>query len=142
MGTKSREVIWGGQIMGAEIHARHAREAAQKAAREADRADAHAWSLRMEGYGGPEQPSPTIGQCLNRAASAPARGGPSGGSALQRRFQLPKRRVARSADRVERVGRRGAHSDCIPLLATVHMIKLIETREITPYKWVHPGEDR
>jgi hypothetical protein len=26
MGTKSREVIWGGPIMGAEIHARHARE--------------------------------------------------------------------------------------------------------------------
>jgi hypothetical protein len=23
------------------------------------------WSLRMEGYGGPAQPSPTIGQCLN-----------------------------------------------------------------------------
>jgi len=23
MGTKSREVIWGGQIMGAKIHARH-----------------------------------------------------------------------------------------------------------------------
>jgi hypothetical protein len=65
MGTKSREVIWGGQIMGAEIHARHAREEARRAAREADRAEAHAWSLRMEGYGGPAQPSPTIGQCLN-----------------------------------------------------------------------------
>jgi hypothetical protein len=35
MSTKSREVIWGGQIMGAEIHARHAREEARKAAREA-----------------------------------------------------------------------------------------------------------
>jgi hypothetical protein len=23
------------------------------------------WSLRMEGYGGPAQPSPTIAQCLN-----------------------------------------------------------------------------
>jgi hypothetical protein len=32
MGTKSREVIWGGQIMGAEIHARHAREEAWEAA--------------------------------------------------------------------------------------------------------------
>jgi len=41
MGTKSREVIWGGQIMGAKIHARHAREEAQKAAREADRAEAY-----------------------------------------------------------------------------------------------------
>jgi hypothetical protein len=24
----------------------------------------------------------------------------------------------------------------------VHMIKLTETREITPYLWVHPDEDR
>jgi hypothetical protein len=24
----------------------------------------------------------------------------------------------------------------------VHMIKLTEKREITPYKWVHPDEDR
>jgi len=24
----------------------------------------------------------------------------------------------------------------------VHMIKLTEQREITPYKWVHPDEDR
>ena len=51
--TKSREVIWGGQIMGAEIRARQAREEAQKAAGEADRAEAEAWSIRMEGYGGP-----------------------------------------------------------------------------------------
>jgi len=58
MSTKSREVIWGGQIMGADIRARQAREDAQKAARKADR-------LRMEGYGAPAQPSPTIAQCLN-----------------------------------------------------------------------------
>jgi hypothetical protein len=36
---------------------------AAEAAREADRADA-AWSLQMEAYGGPAQPSPTIGQCF------------------------------------------------------------------------------
>jgi len=42
MSTKSREVIWGGTIMGAEITARHAREEVQKAAREADRAEAYA----------------------------------------------------------------------------------------------------
>ncbi len=64
MGTKSREVIWGGRIMGAEVNAKHARAEAQKAAREADRAEAYAWSVRMEGYGGPAQPSPTIDQCL------------------------------------------------------------------------------
>jgi hypothetical protein len=51
--------------MDAKIRARGAREAAQKAAREADHAEAYAWSVQMEGYGGPAQPSPTIGQCLN-----------------------------------------------------------------------------
>jgi len=65
MSTKNREVIWGGRIMRARIRAPGARKAAQKANREADRADAEAWSVRMEGYVGPAQPSPTIGQCLN-----------------------------------------------------------------------------
>ncbi len=65
MSTKSRQVIWGGQIMGAKIRARGARERAKQAIREADRAEAEAWSIRMEGYGGPAQPPPTIAQCLN-----------------------------------------------------------------------------
>jgi hypothetical protein len=54
--------------MGAKMRAQGAREAAQKAIRDADRAEAEAWSLRMEGYGGPAQPSPTIRQCLNWGA--------------------------------------------------------------------------
>jgi hypothetical protein len=65
MSSKSREVIWGGAIMGPKMLAKTAREDAQRAARAADRAEAHAWSVRMEGYGGPAQPSPTIGQCIN-----------------------------------------------------------------------------
>ena len=65
MSTKSREVIYGGRIIGAKIRAEDARQAAQKASREADRAEAEAWSIQMEGYCGPAQPSPTIGQCLN-----------------------------------------------------------------------------
>ena len=36
---------------------------APRGAREADRAEAHAWSIRMEGYGGSAQPSPTIRLC-------------------------------------------------------------------------------
>jgi hypothetical protein len=40
--------------MGAEIRAQSARKAAQEAARATDRA-AEAWSLRMEGHGGPAQ---------------------------------------------------------------------------------------
>jgi hypothetical protein len=65
MSTKSRKVIFGSRIRGAKIHAEGARERAKKAIREADRAEAEAWSIRMEGYGGSAQPSPTIGQCLN-----------------------------------------------------------------------------
>jgi hypothetical protein len=47
------------------MNAERARKRAREAAREADRAEAHALSLRMEGFGGPAQPSPSIGQCLN-----------------------------------------------------------------------------
>src|SRR3977135_4357417 len=64
MSTKSRQTIYGSRIMGAKIRAEGARESAKKAIREADRAEAEAWSIRMEGYGGPAQPSPTIGQSL------------------------------------------------------------------------------
>jgi hypothetical protein len=65
MGSKSREVIYGGRIIGAKLRAEGAREAAQKAVREADRAAAELWSIQMEAYGGPAQPSPTIAQCLD-----------------------------------------------------------------------------
>ncbi len=40
MSTKSRQTIYGGSIIGAKIRAEAAREAAQKAIREADRAEA------------------------------------------------------------------------------------------------------
>src|ERR1035437_6279948 len=65
MASKSREVLYGGQVRAAKMNAERARKLAIEAAREADRAEAHAWSLRMEGFGGPAQPSPTIAQCLN-----------------------------------------------------------------------------
>jgi hypothetical protein len=141
MNTKSREVIWGGQIMGAEIRAKNARQQARKAAKEADRAEAHAWSLRMEGYGGPAQPSPTIGQCLN------------GGlgwlevecNRCKARASLPLDAIRRPRDtplwKLEaslkcRSCRKGRNAP------PVHMIKLTETREVTRYRWVHPDEER
>ena len=95
MSTKSREVIWGGRIMGADIRARSAREAAQRAAQEADRAEAEAWSIRMEGYGGPAQPSPTIGQCLN------------GGLGW---LEVECNRCTRAAEQIAREKRHGANS--------------------------------
>ena len=51
--TKFREVIWGGRTSAAKISAEQARKRPLAATREADRAEAHAWSLRMEGFGGP-----------------------------------------------------------------------------------------
>ena len=141
MSTKSREVIWSGQIMGAEIHARHARAEAKKAAQEADRAEARAWSLRMEGYGGPAQPAPTIAQCLNGGlgwlevecvscrsrATLPL-------SAIRRPRDTPLWKLEASLKC--RSCRKGRYAP------GVHMIKLTERQEITPYKWVHPTEER
>jgi hypothetical protein len=141
MSTKKREVIWGGQIMGADIRARNAREAARKAIRDADRAEAHAWSVRMEGYGGPAQPSPTLGQCI------------SGGLGwlevecvrCKTRVSLPLDAIRRPRDtpiwKLEaslkcRSCRKGRHTP------PVRMIKLTEKQEITAYRWVHPDEER
>jgi hypothetical protein len=51
MSTKSREVIWGSQIRGAKMTAEHARLRATEAVREADRAEAYAWSVRARAPG-------------------------------------------------------------------------------------------
>jgi hypothetical protein len=141
MGTKLREVIWGSQIRGAKMSAESARQRAIEAIHEADRAEAYAWSVRMEGYGGPAQPSPTIGQCLN------------GGlgwlevecNRCNTRASLPLSAIRRPRDtpiwKLEaalkcRSCRKGRYAP------PVHMIKLTATQEITPYKWVHPDEER
>jgi hypothetical protein len=141
MSTKSRQSIYGGRIMGAQIRAESAKQAARKAVREADRAEAQAWSIRMEGFGGPAQPSPTIGQCLN------------GGlgwlevecNRCKTRASLPLDAIRRPRDtpiwKLEaalkcRSCRKGRSAP------PVHMIKLTEAREITPYLWVHPDEER
>src|SRR6266851_2476401 len=141
MSTKSREVIWGSQIMGAKMRAETAREAARKAVREADRAEAHAWSLRMEGYGGPAQPSPTIAQCLN--------GGYGWLQVKCRRCEteasVPLQHVRRPRDTP--IWKLEAALKCrscrTPRYSPpVHMIKLTKEREIAPYVWVHPDDDR
>jgi hypothetical protein len=91
MSTKTREVIWGGRIMGAKMRADTAREEARKAARAALDAirrarDTPIWKL---------EPSFRCRSCGTR------------------RYKPP-----------------------------VRMIKLTEQRKITPYKWVHPDEER
>ena len=128
MSTKSREVIWGGRIAGAKITAEASRQRAKEAARKADRTKAYAC---MEGYGGPAQPSPTIGQCLN------------GGlgwlevecNRCNTRASLPLDAIRRPRDtpiwKLEaalkcRSCKKGRHAP------PVHMIKLTATQEITP----------
>jgi hypothetical protein len=95
----------------------------------------------MEGYGGPAQPSPTIGQCLN---------GCYGWLEVEcvsckTRASLPLDSIRRPRDtplwKLEaslkcRSCRKGRYAP------PVHMIKLTETREITRYQWVHPDEER
>ncbi len=58
MGTKSRETIFGGLV-------RAAAEQAAEARKQADRLACEAWTLRMLGFKGPAQPSPTLGDALN-----------------------------------------------------------------------------
>jgi hypothetical protein len=141
MSTKSREVIFGGQIRGAKIRAQGARERAREAVREADRAEAEAWSIRMEGYGGPAQPSPTIGQCLNGGlgwlqvkchrceteASIPL-------DCVRRPKDTPIWKLEASLKC--RSCRKGRYAP------PVHMIRLTEERQTVPYVWVHPDEER
>jgi hypothetical protein len=127
-----------GRIIGANIRADAAREAARQAIRAADRAEAEAWSIRMEGYGGPAQPAPTIAQCLN------------GGlgwlevecNRCNTRASLPLDAIRRPRDTP--LWKLEASLKCRKgrTAPPVHMIKLTAQREITPYKWVHPDEDR
>ena len=141
MSATSRERIWGGRLIGAGIRARVAREKAQAAIRAADRAEAEAWSIRMEGFGGPAQPSPTLSQCINGGlgwlevecnrcktrASLPL-------SAIRRPRDTPLWKLEASL-KCRACRSRGS-------APPVHMIKLTEARQITPYKWVHPTEER
>jgi hypothetical protein len=141
MSTKSREVIFGSRIAGAKIRAEGARKRAIEAAREADRADAEAWSIRMEGYGGPAQPSPTIGQCL------------SGGLPwLQVRCHRCKTEASIPLEHIRRprdtpIWKLEAALKCrscrTPRYSPpVHMIRLTALRQTVPYVWVHPDEER
>src|SRR6266566_4467031 len=135
--TKSREVIWGGRIGAAKINAENARQRATEAAREADRAEAYAWSLRMEGYGGPAQSSPTIGQCLN-----------GGFGWLEVECNRCKTKASIPLDAIRRprstpIWKLEAALKCRSCetgryAPPVHMIRLTARREITPYVWVIP----
>ena len=115
--------------------------ARKRGCREADRAEAYAWSLRMEGFGGPAQLSPTIGQCLNGGYGwMEVECAICGTSAC-----IPPDAIRRPRDtliwklegsfRCRSCGTRRYKPP-------VHLIKLTQEREITPYVWVHPDDER
>jgi hypothetical protein len=141
MSTKSRDTIFGGQLIGAKIRADGAREDAREAIRKADRAEAELWSIRMEGYGGPAQPSPTIAQCLN-----------GGLGWLQVKCHRCKTEASIPLDCIRRpkdtpIWKLEAALKCrscrTPRYSPpVHMIRLTEQRQTVPYVWVHPDEER
>jgi len=58
MTTKSRQSIYGASIRASAPRAKEARK-------EAARLACKAWNMRMLGYKGPAQPSPTLGDALN-----------------------------------------------------------------------------
>jgi hypothetical protein len=93
----------------------------------------------MEGFGGPAQPSPTIGQCLN---------GGCGWMEAELPFakQAPASRSMPSAVRaIRRSGNSKVRSDACGTpryKPPVHLIKLTQEREVTPYVWVHPDDER
>jgi hypothetical protein len=111
-----------------------------KAVRAADRAEAEASLVRMEGNGGPAQPEPTIGQCLN---------GGYGWLEVQckrceTKASIPLEHVRRPRDtpiwKLE--GSFRCRSCGTPRYRPpVHMIRLTETREIALYVWVHPNDE-
>jgi hypothetical protein len=127
-----RQTVYGGQIIGAKIRAESGRKRAVEATREADRATRDVWSIH--------------------AAIPKYR------LVSQRRVRLARCWVPSLQERAFRSTRSGVHvipqsgkleaalkcrSCRTPRYSPpVHMINLTETREITPYVWVHPDEER
>jgi hypothetical protein len=123
-----------------QLAAEHARKRAVEAAREADRAEAEAWSIRMERYGGPAQPSPTIGQCINGGlgwlevecnrcetkASIPL-------DAIRRPRDTPPWKLEASLKC--RSCRKGRYAP------PVYTIRFTAERAVALTKWFHPSEE-
>jgi hypothetical protein len=141
MSTKSRQVLFGPRVAGARARAACARRAAQEAQRAADRAEAEEWSLRMEGLGGPAQPSPTIGQCIN-----------GGYGFIEVRCHRCRTRASLPLAAI----RRPRHTPIWQLEASfkcrnckrgryappVHMVRLTAEAGIRPSLWFHPDDER
>jgi hypothetical protein len=140
MSTRSREVLFAGRLMGAQIRAKTARAEATEAERAADRAEAEEWSLRMEAFGGPAQPSPTIGQCIN-----------GGYGWLEVQCHRCKTRASIPLDCVRRprntsIWKLEASFKCRSCkrgryAPRAHMVRLTTERKIRLSTWYHPEEE-
>lgn len=64
MGGRSRDRIFGDKLRAAKIRLESARRQSRDADWSIAAAECEIWSARMEGYGGPAQPSPTIAQAI------------------------------------------------------------------------------
>jgi Fe-S-cluster-containing hydrogenase component 2 len=116
------------------------REAAQKAVHEADRAAAELWSIQMEAYGGPAQPSPTIEQCIN-----------GGYGWLQVKCHRCETEASIPLDAIRRprdtpIWKLEAALKCRSCkkgryAPPVHMIRLTTERQTLLYVWTHPDDD-
>ena len=96
----------------------------------------------MEAFGGPAQPSPTIGQCLN-----------AGLGWLEVEFNKCKTQARLPLDTIRRqrntpIWKLEAALKCRSCTKgrryapPVHMIRLTERQENAPYRWGHPDEER
>jgi hypothetical protein len=141
MSTQSREVIYGGRIIGAKIRAEGAREAARKAIREADRRRSRTLVNPVGRLWRARAALPTIAQCLN-----------GGYGWLEVECRRCKTRASLPLDAIRRprntpIWKLEAALKCRSCrkgryAPPVHMIKLTQEREITPYLWTHPDDDR
>ena len=141
MTGRNRQRILGDRVKGARIDARHARERARQAVREADAAECLLWSEQMEAYGGPAQPSPTINQCLN-----------AGYAWLEVKCQRCEARASLALEAVRRprvtpIWKLEASLKCRACRTPRHaprvqMVRLAREPKIVPYVWVHPEDDR
>jgi hypothetical protein len=141
MSTKSRQTIYGGRIMGAKIRAESARKRAAEAARE---------TTAPKRKHGRSRWKATVGQRNHRRPSGNVLNGGYGW--LEVECHRCKTRASIPLDAIRRprntpIWKLEAALKCRSCkkgryAPPLHMIKLTQEREITPYVWVHLDEER
>lgn len=140
MSTKSREVLFGSKLRGLQMRAKAARVEAKLAIAAAHKAACEEWSLRMFGFGGPSQPSPTIAQAI----AGDMKWLEVKCKRCETRASIPLDCVRRPRDtpiwKLEasfRCRSCGTHRYRPPVI----LVRLTAEQEVTPYRW-QAGTDR